>query len=231
MTLSGTNTFGISTEQQSLIDEAYERTGRQASELSANDVQSAIRSMSYMFSEWANRGVNLWKVSLISQATTAGMQSFALTTPVVDVLQVYRRQTNGGVTTDIMMSEISRAEYAAIPNKQQQGVGPTQYYFERTITPTMYLWQTPQDTSWTIWMYVMLMQNDPGSPISTLDAPQRWFDAMASGLAERLAVKWAPDRMDKLKQLADEAYSYAAAEDTEKVPMRIVPDYLGRRFS
>ena len=101
MTLSGTTTFGISTEQQSLIDEAYERTGRQASDLSANDVESAIRSLSYLFSEWSNRGVNLWKVSLVSQALTVGMQSFALNSNNVDVLQVYRRQTNGGVTSTL----------------------------------------------------------------------------------------------------------------------------------
>ena len=229
MTLSGTTTFGISTEQQSLIDEAYERTGRQASDLSANDVESAIRSLSYLFSEWSNRGVNLCKVSLVSQALTVGMQSFALNSNNVDVLQVYRRQTNGGVTSDFMMSEISRSEYAGIPNKQQQGT-PQQYYFERTVTPTMYIWQTPQDTSWTLWMYMMLMQDDPGRPTDTLDAPQRWFDAMASGLASRLAIKWAPDRVEKLEQLADRAFMFASAEDTEKVPTRIVPDTLGRRF-
>ena len=230
MTLSGTTTFGVSTEQQSLIDEAYERIGREASQLSANDVQSAIRSLSYLFSEWANRGVNLWKVSLISQASTVGMQSFALTTPIVDVLQVYRRQTNSGVTTDIMMSEISRAEYAAIPNKGQQGT-MQQFYFERTITPTMFVWQTPSDTTWTLYMYVMSMQNDPGNPTNTLDAPQRWFDAMASGMAVRLAEKWAPERLADLRGQANLAFQFASSEDTEKVPVRITPDVLGRRWS
>ena len=79
-------------------------------------------------------------------------------------------------------------------------------------------------------MYMMLMQDDPGRPTDTLDAPQRWFDAMASGLASRLAIKWAPDRVEKLEQLADRAFMFASAEDTEKVPTRIVPDTLGRRF-
>jgi len=229
MTLSGTTTFGTGTNQQSVIDEAYERVGRQASELSANDVESATRSLSYLFSEWANRGVNLWKVELQSQALTVGLQSFVMGSDVVDILQAYRRQTNGGVTTDITMSEISRADYSSIPNKQQQGVGPSQFYFERTITPTTFIWQTPQDTTWTMWMYVMLMQDDPGSMISTLDAPQRWFDAMASGLAVRLAGKWAPERKADLMMDYERAYTFAAAEDTEKVPMRIIPDVLGRR--
>lgn len=230
MVLSGTTTFGIQTEQQSVIDEAYERIGREASMLSTNDIDSAIRSLSYLFTQFANQGVNLWKVSLISEPLTVGLQSFALNSNNVDVLQVYKRRTNGGITTDTMLSEISRAEYAAIPNKQQQGDGPTQYYFERTITPTMYLWQTPQTTEYTLYMYCMLMQDDPGNPTNTLDAPQRWFDAIASGLAARLAVKWAPDRLEMLKMEAADAYRLAAAEDTEKVPTRIVPDVLGRRF-
>jgi len=142
---------------------------------------------------------------------------------------VYRRQTSGGVTTDIMLSEISRAEYAAIPNKQQTGT-PQQYYFERTITPTLFIWPTPVDTSYTLYMYCMLMQDDPGSPTNTLDAPQRWFDAIASGLAARLAEKWAPDRMATLQASANRAFDFASAEDTEKVPTRIVPDMRGRRF-
>jgi hypothetical protein len=228
MSLSGTTNFGITTKQQSLVDEAYERTGRQTSDLSADDVQSAVRSLSYMFSEWANRGVNLWKVSLTSQALTVGLQSFTVNSNNVDALQIYRRQTNGGVTTDIVMTEISRADYSAIPNKAQRGT-PQQYYFERTITPTMYIWPTPEDASWTLWMYMMLMQDDPGALTDTLDAPQRWFDAMAAGLAARLAVKWAPDRIAMLGPLADTAFQFASAEDTEKVPTRIVPDVLGRR--
>lgn len=230
MTTSGTFTFGQSTELQSVIDEAYERVGRQASDLSANDIQSAIRSMQYLFSEFANRGVNLWEVSLKSTALTQGQIVVTLSAENVDVLQVYRRQTFGGVNTDIILSPISRAEYAAIPNKQQQGV-PSQYYFERTITPTLSLWLTPQDTSYTLFYYVMNMTQDPGAPTNTLFAPQRWFDAIASGTAARLAGKWAPDRKADLMADFNRAFEFAAAEDSENVPLRITPDSLGRRFS
>lgn len=229
MATSGTNTFGIQTEQQSVIDEAYERIGREASTLSANDVDSAIRSLSYLFASWANLGINLWKVGLQSQALTQGQMSFALNSNVVEIFNCYRRQTSGGINTDTSMTAISRADYAAIPNKQQQGP-PTQFYFERTITPTAYIWQTPQDSSYTMYFYAMTMQEDPGSPTNTLDAPQRFFDAIAGGLAARLAVKWAPEKVPMLLGMADQAFAIAAAEDTENVPMRIVPDTIGRRW-
>lgn len=230
MTLSGTTAFGIQTEQQSVIDEAYERVGREASTLSANDVESATRSLSYLFAEWANRGINLWKVEMQSQAITQGQMSFALGSNVIEIFNCYRRTTSGGVTTDTMISPISRAEYSAIPNKQQQSQ-PTQFYFERTITPSVFLWPTALNASYTIYMSCMLMQNDPGAPTNTLDAPQRYFDAIAAGLAARLAVKWQPDKVALLQGLADRAFDFAAAEDTENVNMRIVPDILGRRFA
>lgn len=229
MTLSGTNLFGIATEQQSVIDEAFERCGKEASTLSANDIQSAIRSMSFMFADWANKGVNLWKVSLLSQALTQGQIVQALNSNVIEIFNCFRRTTSGGVNTDVQMTGISRADYMAIPNKQQQGQ-PTQFWFERVLTPNVYFWQTPDSTAYTFYYNAMLMQQDPGSPTATLDAPQRFFDAIAGGLAARLAEKWAPERFDKLQMKADMAFNTAAAEDTENVPMRIVPSMSGRRY-
>lgn len=229
MVTSGTFTFGYTTSVDDLIVEAYERVGKEASTLSANDLDSARRSLQYAFSEWSNRGINLWNVTLLSTALTVGQMTVALQQQYVDVFNVYKRQTSGGVTTDTTLSAISRAEYAALPNKQQQGNGPTQYYLERTIVPTLYLYQTPQDTSWTLFYYVMTMNQDAGAYTNTLSAPQRWFDAMAAAMAARLAVKWAPDRIPVLGPIADRAFDFAAAEDTENVPMRIVPNMMGRR--
>ncbi len=230
MTTSGTFSFGLNTELQSVIDEAFERLGKEASDLSANDVQSAIRSMQYLFAEFANRGVNLWEVNLQSTALTQGQSTITLSAENVDVLQVYKRQTSGGVNTDTILSSISRAEYAATPNKLQQG-NPSQYYFERTIVPTLYLYQTPSDSSYTLFYYLMNMTQDPGAPTDTLYAPQRWFDAIASGTAVRLAGKWAPDRKTDLMADFERAFAFAAAEDTEDVPLRIQPDLLGRRWA
>lgn len=229
MTTSATFTFGFNTSADELITEAYERIGREASTLSANDLDSARRALQYTFSEWSNRGINLWTVSLQSQALTQGQMSFALQQQNVEIFNCYRRQTSGGVTTDTSMSAISRAEYAVIPNKQQQSQ-PTQFYLERTVTPTVFIWPTPQDSSYTMYFYVMNMQQDVGAYTNTLDAPQRWFDAMASAMASRLAVKWAPDRMMALQGMADRAFDFAAAEDTENVNMRITPNVLGRRW-
>jgi hypothetical protein len=220
MSTSGTYTFG-DTEQIDIITEAYERVGRLPSTLASNDIDSARRSINYMFSDWANNGPNLWAVDLQNITLTPGTLYYELEPRTVSILQVYTRTTSGGINTDLMMSPISRAEYDAIPNKAQLGQRPFQYYFQRTITPRLYIWQAPQDAGVTLFYHRMKIQEDAGDFTDSMDAPNRWMEAIAAGLAAKLAVKFAPDRLSFLQGLADSSYERAAAEDREKVPLRI----------
>lgn len=226
MTTSGTYTFG-DTEQIDVITEAYERVGRTAGTLSSNDIDSARRSINYMFSDWANNGPNLWAVDLQSITLLPGVLYYDLEPRTVSILQVYTRTTSGGINTDLMIQAISRAEYDAIPNKAQLGQRPFQYYFQRTITPRLYIWQAPQDAGVTLFYHRMKVQEDAGVFTNSLDAPNRWMEAIAAGLAAKLAVKFAPDRLQFLQDLADGAYNRAAAEDRERVPLRITIDPTG----
>lgn len=223
MTTSGTYTFG-DTEQIDIITEAYERVGRNPGTLSSNDIDSARRSINYMFSDWANNGPNLWAVDLQSITLTPGTLYYDLEVRTVSILQVYTRTMSGAQATDLMMSPISRAEYDAIPNKAQLGQRPFQYYFQRTITPRLYIWQAPQDAGVTLFYHRMKIQEDAGAFTNSMDAPNRWMEAIAAGLAAKLAVKFAPDRLEFLQGLADGSYARAAAEDREKVPLRITID-------
>jgi hypothetical protein len=226
MTTSGTYTFG-NTEQIDIITEAYERVGRNPATLSSNDIDSARRSINYMFSDWANNGPNLWAVDLQSITLLPGVLYYDLEPRTVSILQVYTRTMSGAQATDLMMSPISRAEYDAIPNKAQLGQRPFQYYFDRTITPRLYIWQAPQDVGITLFYHRMKIQEDAGEFTDSMDAPNRWMEAIAAGLAAKLSVKFAPDRLEFLQGLADGAYTRAAAEDREKVPLRITIDQWG----
>ena len=161
---------------------------------------------------------------LQSITLTPGTLYYDLQPRTVSILQVYTRTTSGGINTDLMMSPISRAEYDAIPNKAQLGQRPFQYYFERTITPRLYIWQAPQTAGVTLFYHRMKIQEDAGDFTDSMDAPNRWMEAIAAGLAAKLAVKFAPDRLEFLQTLADGAYNRAAAEDREKVPLRLTID-------
>lgn len=226
MTTSGTYTFGNS-EQIDVITEAFERVGRNPASLSAHDVESARRSINYLFSDWANDGPNLWEVDLVVLPLVAGQQSYTLDVQTVYILQAYTRVTSGGISNDILIQPISRSEYAAIPNKAQEGTRPFQYYFQRTSVPTLFLWQVPMDDSVTLRYYRMKIQQDAGAMMDSLDAPNRWMEAIASGLAAKLATKFAPDRLTYLRSEADTAYTRAKAEDRERVPLSISIDGWG----
>lgn len=226
MTTSGTYTFGQS-EQIDVHTEAFERIGRAPSQLTANDIDSARRSLNYLFADWTNQNPNLWEVDLVALPLVAGQQSYALDVQTVYITQAATRTTAGGVNTDLVIQPISRAEYLALPNKAQAAQRPTQFYLQRTSTPSLFVWPVPQDNSVTLLYYRMKIQQDAGAFTNSLDVPNRFMEAMASGLAAKLAVKFAPDRVDMLQSLADRAYAAAIAEDRERVPLRITIDNWG----
>jgi hypothetical protein len=163
-------------------------------------------------------------VDLVALPLIAGTTSYVLDVETVYILQSYTRTTSGGINTDLVISPISRSEYAAIPNKDQEANRPTQFYFQRTITPSLFIWPVPQDNSVTLYYYRMKIQQDAGSFTDSLDAPNRWMEAIAAGLAAKLAVKFAPERLPVLENYATKTYDTAAAEDRERVPLRITID-------
>ena len=66
MAYSGTRTFNLTIEE--IIEEAYERCGLQVR--MGYDLKTARRSLNLMFSEWANRGLNLWTIDYATQTLT-----------------------------------------------------------------------------------------------------------------------------------------------------------------
>lgn len=229
MVTSGTFAWASTLAADDFINEAFERIGMDPAKVSAWQMDSARRSMQLTFVDWSNRPVNLWEVTQTITALIAGQQTLALNTYDLFITEAATRTTAGGINTDLIIGPISRAEYLAMPNKALMGSRPTQYYLQRTITPTVYFWPTPQDGTVSIILNTMQFTQDVGNFANTVFTPQRWYEALISGTAFRLAQKYAPDRLADTKGAYDEAYRFAAAEDTENVPMRIVPDLSGRR--
>jgi hypothetical protein len=222
MTTSGSYLFS-DTDQTDIITEAFERIGRDPSSITSNDLDSARRSLNFMFSEWANNGPNLWKVELLTLPLIVGQQSYTLDQSVIYITQAATRTTSSGVNTDLMINPISRAEYLALPNKAQTAQRPTQYYLERTNPPTLKVWPLPQSAGTELLYYVMRTQQDAGAFLNSLDAPGRLLEAIAAGLAAKLAVKFAPDRAAMMTEMAVNAYRTAIAEDRERVAVRFLP--------
>lgn len=236
MASSGLYTFGVDTENDDFIWEAFERVGRDASTLTANDMESARRSMAFMFMDWGNKGPNLWTVDEQTFTMTPDGATTSYNLPVNTIYvfenQVYTRQTYNGVQSDLIISAISRQEYTNIVQKLTSAARPTQYYLQRTITPAMFLWPVlAVGGSCTIRYQRMRAIQDPGEFFNTPEAPQRWADAIAAGLAARLAAKpalrgaaFTPDDYQSCMASARDAFTAATGEDRERVNFRFRPN-------
>ena len=149
MTTSGTTSFNL--ELDELFDEAYGRVGIGTAR-SGNHLKTARRNLNILLSEWDNRGVHLWKVKLATIPLVLGQAEYSYTSDpanypndINDVLEAYIRNNtspNASLPTDTSLTKIDRSAYAALPNKLSQGT-PSQYYVQRTYSPSIFLYQTP----------------------------------------------------------------------------------------
>ena len=214
MTTSGSRDFNLDVAEA--IEEAYERCGMEVR--TGYDAKTARRSLNLMFADWANRGLNLWTVTETTQALTAGTGAYTLAPDVVDILEVVLRR--GGI--DYEIERIGRGEYATLPDKTTQR-RPSQFYFDRTISPTINLWAVPDSaTDILVYYYVRRIQ-DADILQNTFDLPFRFFPCMVAGLAYYLAMKRAPERVQMLKAIYEEEFQRAADEDEDRVPLKLQP--------
>jgi hypothetical protein len=222
MATSGTTSFDLSIDE--IVEEAYERIGIRIN--SGYDIKSARRSLNILFSEWGNRGVHLWKVELDQVALVQGQANYTVNTDVSDVLEAYISSTSGtpGTTTnDLSLSKIDRSTYAALPNKGTQGQ-PSQYYVDRQTTPVIYLYQTPDLSTYTYLKYYVIKRiEDSGAYTNTADVAYRFIPCMCAGLAYYLAIKRSPQRAELLKLAYEDEMKRALDEDGSRTSLYISP--------
>ena len=225
MATSGTTDFTLSIDD--LVEEAFERCGMRMT--NGYQLSSARRSLNLLFLDWANRGLNLWTIEQRQQVLTPGTYEYELPADTIDGLSAVIR-TNAGQSTqqDITIDRIGRAEWLHVPNKLTQS-RPAQYYIQRTVPAKVFLYPAPDSTqTWTFVYYAILRMDNAGSFTNTADISFRFLPCLAAGLAYYLSVKKAPDRIGILKQIYEEEFARAAAEDRERSGFFVVPTYTQR---
>ena len=200
-----------------IIEEAYERCGLEVR--TGYDAKSARRSMNLMFADWANRGLNLWTVTQATQSLTSGTATYTFTSNFTDLLDVVIRDSN---STDFSITRKSRSEYLNIPNKTSTG-RPSQFFYDRQITPTINLWPTPDSSDFTLVYYFVNRIQDADTLQNTTDAPFRFLPCMVAGLAYYISLKRAPERTQLLKVVYEEEFQRAADEDEDRVSLKLQP--------
>jgi hypothetical protein len=218
MTTSGTASFDLNIDD--LVEESFERLGMRMT--SGNQLKTARRSLNLLFLDWANRGLNLWTIEQATLSIVQGNNELALPLDTINVLTAVVRDPSVSPLIDINMDRISRAEYLNVPNKTTQA-RPAQFYVERTNAPKVYLYPAA-DKAYTLLYYRIRRIQDAGDYTNTTDINFRFLPCLVAGLAYYLSLKFAPDRIAVLKQLYEEEFARAAAEDRDTASFFIVPD-------
>lgn len=223
MTTSGVATFNLDLTE--IVEDAMERAGAELR--TGYDLRTARRSLNLMFTEWANRGLNMWTFEQGSIPLVQGVTNYSLPVDTVDLIEHVVRTSPASVNsqTDITISRISISTYASIPNKLVQG-RPIQMLINRTEEPSVNIWPAPDQSNYYTLIYWRLRRiQDAGTGVNTMDVPFRFIPAMVAGLAYHLALKVPNglERLPVLKQQYDEAWELASTEDREKAPVRFVP--------
>jgi hypothetical protein len=204
---------------------AYNLIGIRPAAMLQEHLESALNAMNMMLASWSNRGVNLWRVSLVTTPLVEGTATYDVDASVVVMLDAYIEY--GDPAIDRIILPVSRTEYASYPNKAQEGM-PTIFWFDRLLSPTVTLWPVPDGSQTSLKYYAVSRIEDVNmNGTEQVDIPPIWLEAFAYGLAFRLALIWAPDKAQVMKPLADEAYQIAAEQNIETSNFYVSPTLTG----
>jgi len=226
MSTSGAYAFNPSLGELTLY--SFNLCGIRNTALLQEHMEAARMSSNLMLARWSNQGVNLWAVDLVTVPLVAGQSTYSVDANTVMILDAYLGITNSGPEIDRIIMPISRTEYASYPNKTQQGFTTT-YWFDRLLSPTITLWPVPDGNSAQVLKYyrVRQIQDSNFTNGQNVEIPYLWLEAFAYGLAARLAIVFAPDKIAILKPMADESYQIAADQNVEYAQQYISPQISG----
>ena len=213
MATSGTYNYAPSLGDLTLY--AFNLCGVRPTALTQEHMQSARTAANLVQSEWAARGVNLWKVELVTTPLVQGTTTYAVDPKVIVILDAYITVGTGAGATDRYILPISRTEYASYANKTMQGF-PTVYWLDRLQIPTLTLWPVPDGNEVSISYYAVQQLEDAELANASQPDIQYYFTrAYALSLGAELAMIWAPEKFQILKAEAELAFGRAAEQNVE----------------
>ena len=134
-------------------------------------------------------------------------------------------------SSEIPMTQMNRDDYFSLPNKTFQSNKSLQYWFDKQISPQIWLWPVPNTADQLAVEYHRQIQ-DVGSLNNLLEVPQRWYEYVIFGLACRVAVELPsgelpPDRLPYLESKAEYHLQRAADGESDGAPIKLQPAIRG----
>lgn len=213
--MASSGTYAYAPDVAECVEESFERVGISPKQLTAEHARSARRSLKGLFSKWSGRGIRLFQVDEQTQTVTTSDPSYTVASGSMAMLECFIRRDG----FDTPVHKISREQYAGIPDKTAEGL-PSMVYFDRAAD-TYYLWNVPENSTDVLHYFRLRRIQDVSTGQETPDIQYHWIEALFSGLAAMLAVKFAPDRIVMLKAQAEEDFREAKQEDRERADTSI----------
>ena len=225
-TFSGS--YDFSPDSGEIIINAYQRIQLRPTELLVTHLQTAVMELNLLLARMSNSQPNLWSVDLQGLPLVQGQATYSLPAETVMITNAYVSTGSGTSKIDRLIWPLSQTEYAAIATKATQG-NPTQFWFNRLISPTISFYLTPDGNGpYTVYYYrVRQIQDATVANGVNVEVPYLWLDALVAGLAHRLARIYAPVLEQIRKADADEAWQIAATQNVENVNLHITPGIGG----
>ena len=146
-----------------------------------------------------------------------------LTADTMSLRQVVFSQS----TQVIPLARLNRDDYWNLPNKQFSSQRSLQYWYDRQIEPSMYLWPTPNNDFQMFQLVIEKQMMDVGSLTNEIYVPDRWIAAVQAQLSHKLALQ-IPNvdmgRITYLEQQAEKLFMQANNEERDKSPIYFQPN-------
>jgi hypothetical protein len=165
-----------------------------------------------------------WKYFNIS--TTPNYQYYRLRETVSTTFSI-RQMVFSTSQQVIPLARLNRDDYWNLPNKQFPSVRSLQYWFDRQIEPSMYLWPVPNNDFQMFQLIVEVQMQDVGSLTNQIYVPDRWINCIQKQLSHSLSLQLPSidiARVQYLEMQAEKAFLQASEEDRDKSPIYFQPN-------
>lgn len=128
---------------------------------------------------------------------------------------------------DIPLSRLNRDDYWNLPNKQFESQRSLQYWFDRQITPQMYLWPIPNNDFQLFQLIIEKQLQDVGSLSNELYVPNRWIAAIQKMLSHQMAMQIPGVELARIQYLEQQSNIWLAQaenEERDKSPIYYAPN-------
>jgi len=161
----------------------------------------------------------------ISDDATAGNRVYSYTYKLARPMHISDVRVRNDADVDVSVRRISRKEYYNIPDKYTTGLPMVWYYDTQLSGGTLHLWPAPESANIRVKMSFQRTLEDFDSGSDNPDFPVEWSEALAYGLAVRLAPMFSTEeKLAVIAPIASDLLEGLKDWDNEKTSLFVRPD-------